>query len=121
MGLRLGVNDLTVVNNAVNRLSVKPNFAYIQINGQNMAGREIKILRFKNDQIINIVYLEDEKSNLFVELLLLKNMTISFNKNKGGTDLSHVIVDDYANPEHAILRECLTEMAEMIKREALKK
>ena len=45
LALRLGINDLTVEQDSVTRELRNPNYAYIQINGRNMAGREYKILR----------------------------------------------------------------------------
>ncbi len=113
LALRLGINDLTVEQDSVTRERRNPYFAYIQLNGRNMAGREDEILLPKEDKLINILYFEDDKSSLFSEFLFLKNLTVAFNREKGSTDLSHAVVDDHANPEHAKLRECLTEMFQL--------
>lgn len=89
---RLGVNDLKPTRTFITRKHAKPNYAYIEINGSNMTGREYKNLSFKGGRIITMVYLDDKKFTLLIEMVYLKSLVVSFNREKGGIDLSHDLV-----------------------------
>ena len=78
----------------VARIHAKPNYAYIEINGTNMAGRESKKLRTKTDTILNIVYLDDKNLALLGSMATLKSLVVAFNRKKGATDLRHELISN---------------------------
>lgn len=86
---KLGIVDLKPTRTSITRKHAKPNYAYIEINGSNMAGREYRKLRFKDAGSIHMAYLDDEKFTLLTEMVSLKGLVVSFNREKGGIDLSH--------------------------------
>ena len=92
LAFRIGIDDLKLLKTTVGKISAKPNYAYIEINGTSLAGREYKQLRFKGGRILNTVYLDDKKLTLMGKLSTLKSLVVAFNRKKGSTDLRHELV-----------------------------
>lgn len=116
LALRLGVNDLVVVNDSITMERGNPYFSYIEINDKNLAGLESKVLRFQENHIIVTYYIDDTSMELYSAASNLEKLIISFNRKKVGSDLSHELNPENFTIENTELLRCLLELALEIRR-----